>query len=58
MKPLPRRCYTLKGKTYVGVYCYEIGSGDRVYYRVGEDPRQVVVYYASEHPAKAPVPPG
>lgn len=53
----PEKMLALKGKNYAGVYCYELGSGDRVYYRVGEDPRQVVVYYAAEHPSRVPLPP-
>lgn len=57
MRPIGGRCYALKGKAYAGCWCYEIGSGERVYYRPDETRREVVVYYAGPHPAKVPYPP-
>jgi mRNA-degrading endonuclease RelE of RelBE toxin-antitoxin system len=56
-RPRPKRCYQLKHKNYQGAYCYEIGSGDRVYYTIARDKKEVLIYYAGEHPTKAPYPP-
>jgi hypothetical protein len=57
MRRIPRRCYPLKHKNYQGVWCYEIGSGERVYYKLRIEQRVVLVYYAGDHPRKVPYPP-
>jgi hypothetical protein len=49
-KPLPGRCYALKHKNYAGCWCYEIGSGDRLYYKPDEVTKRAIVYYAGPHP--------
>ena len=53
----PRRCYPLKGRAYAGVWAYEIGSGDRVYYRPNEEAKKATIYYAGQHPPRIPEPP-
>ena len=58
MKWKPGRCYPLRGKAYAGCWCYEIGSGDRIYYKPDQTLRRAVVYYAGSHPkATIPAPP-
>jgi len=57
MKPINGRCYALRHQHYAGVWSYEVGSGDRIYYRPDEARRRVLVYYAGPHPAKVPYPP-
>ena len=57
MKPIPGRCYALKGKKKAGCWCYEIGSGDRVYYRPDDASKVAKFYYAGSHPSAAPDPP-
>jgi hypothetical protein len=57
MRTKPRRCYQLKGKPNVDCWAYEIGSGDRVYYKVFESERKAVIYYAGRHPSQVPLPP-
>jgi hypothetical protein len=54
---IPKRCYPLKHKHYAGVWGYEIGPGQRVYYRVRHEAREVLVYYAGAHPKHVPYPP-
>jgi hypothetical protein len=54
---IPGRCYELKHKHYQGVWCFEIGSGQRIYYRVRTELHDVLVYYAGPHPSKVPYPP-
>ena len=54
---IPGRCYPLKHKNYAGAWAYEIGSGQRVYYKLRPDTREVLVYYAGPHPSEAPYPP-
>lgn len=56
-RSIPRRCYPLRHKHYQGVWCYEIGSGDRIYYKPRDENRDVLVYYAGPHPVKIPYPP-
>lgn len=56
-KSMPGRCYALKHKKYAGHWCYEIGSGDRVYYRPDDTNRTVTVWYAGSHPNAVPTPP-
>lgn len=52
------RCYPLKHAKYRGVWCYEVGSSERIYYRPREDRRDVLVYYAGRHPKSGvPEPP-
>jgi len=54
---IPGRCYELKGKHYQGAWAFEIGSGERVYYKIRQSDRSVLVYYAGQHPSKVPYPP-
>ena len=54
---IPGRCYELKHKHYIGVWCYEVGSGQRVYYKPRRESHDVLVYYAGPHPTKVPYPP-
>jgi hypothetical protein len=57
-KPLPGRCYALKHKNYAGCWCYEIGSGNRLYYKPDEVTKRAIVYYAGPHPKGGiPTPP-
>jgi len=56
-KPKPGRCYALKGSKYAGHWCYEIGSGDRLYYKPDQTQRTVTVWYAGKHPNGVPAPP-
>ena len=56
-KPIPGCCYGLKHKRYSGVWCYEIGSGQRVYYILRQSSLDVLIYYAGPHPKAAPYPP-
>src|ERR1022692_3609228 len=57
MLPKPGRYYPLRGRVYAGVWCYEIGRGDRIYYKPDLRARKAIVYYAGPHPPKAPTPP-
>ena len=58
MGRIPLRCYPLKGKAYAGQWCYEIGSGDRLYYKPDEETKVCTVWYAGPHPKKGiPNPP-
>lgn len=57
MQRKPRRCYQLKHKHYSDCWCYEIGAGERVYYKPRPDTRDVLIYYAGKHPREAPYPP-
>jgi hypothetical protein len=57
MRPKGQRCYALKGKLYTGCWAYEIGRGNRVYYRPNESTMTALIYYAGAHPNTAPVPP-
>ncbi len=58
MKWKPGRCYPLRGKRYAGCWCYEIGSGDRLYYVPDAANKTATVYYAGRHPKGAiPIPP-
>jgi hypothetical protein len=55
---IPGRCYALKHKTHAGHWCYEIGAGDRVYYKPEETSKTAIVWYAGPHPKDGiPVPP-
>ena len=53
----PKRCYPLRGKPNAGAWCYEIGSGNRVYYMPDRVTLKATLYYAGHHPSKAPSPP-
>ena len=57
MTGIPRRCYALKHKHYAGCWAFEIGSGERIYYKPRTEKREVVVYYAGPHPTAVPYPP-
>ncbi|MBD2300549.1 hypothetical protein [Nostoc sp. FACHB-190] len=52
----PGRVFPLKGKTYKGVWEYEVTKGDRVFYIPDEQQLKVIVYYAGKHPNIAPIP--
>jgi hypothetical protein len=43
MKQINGRCYALRHKNYAGVWAYEVGAGDRVYYRPDQERRRVLV---------------
>lgn len=53
----PGRVFPLKGKTYRGVWEYEVTAGDRVFYRPDPTSRKVVVCHAGPHVKRVPVPP-
>lgn len=53
----PRRVFPLKGKSYRGVWEYEVTGGERVFYVPDPQERKVLVYYAGKHPKAAPTPP-
>lgn len=53
----PRRVFPLKGKSYRGVWEYEVTGGERVFYVPDPQKRKVLVYYAGKHPKAAPTPP-
>jgi hypothetical protein len=57
MRRIPRRCYPLKGRAQAGCWGYEIGSGNRVYYKPDEQHKKAAVYYAGPHPNTIPTPP-
>lgn len=58
MERMPGRCFPLRYAKYAGHWCYEIGAGDRLYYKPDEDKRTVTVWYAGHHPKdRIPVPP-
>src|SRR3954447_9740665 len=50
MRKIPGRCYELKHKNYTGAWCYEVGSGQRIYYKPRIESRDVLIYYAGPHP--------
>jgi hypothetical protein len=56
-RQIPRRCYPLKGKPNAGCWGYEIGSGNRVYYKPDDQSKRAVIYYAGPHPKSIPSPP-
>ena len=52
------RLFALKGKRYKGAWEYKVTGGDRVYYVLNLEARQVIIYYADEHPnPPSPKPP-
>lgn len=55
---IPGRCFPLKHSKYAGCWEFEVTGGDRVFYKMEEQTKTVLVYYAGPHPAKAPDPPG
>jgi hypothetical protein len=58
MERMPGRCFPLKYSKHAGNWCYEIGAGDRLYYKPDEGTRTVTVWYAGRHPKdKIPAPP-
>src|SRR5438105_2724385 len=57
MRPIPRRCYPLMGKANAGCWGYEIGAGNRVYYKPDVTAKRAVIYYAGPHPRAVPPPP-
>lgn len=60
MQRIPGRVFPLRHAQYrkLGVWEYELTSGDRVYYVPRSEDRTVLVYYAGEHPkGKVPDPP-
>jgi hypothetical protein len=53
-----KRIFSLKGKPYKGAWEYKVTGGDRVYYVLKPETRQVIVYYADVHPnPPSPKPP-
>ena len=53
-----KRSFPLKGTAYKGAWEYKVSGGDRVYYVLNLETRQVIVYYANEHPnPPSPKPP-
>ena len=54
---IPGRCYPLRHSGYTGCWGFEVGSGQRVYYRPDEARKTVLVYYAGPHPSRVPRPP-
>lgn len=57
MTRIPKRCFPLRGKVYAGVWEYEIGRGNRVFYIPNASEKTVYVYYAGKHISPAPFPP-
>jgi hypothetical protein len=58
VKRYPGRCFELKGHVHLGNWCYEIGSGNRVYYKVLQETKSAVIWYAGAHPkGRIPAPP-
>ena len=54
----PGRCFPLKHAKYAGHWCYEIGAGDRLYYKPDERTRTAAIWYAGKHPeGRIPDPP-
>ena len=54
----PKRCFPLRGKLYNGHWEYEIGGGNRVFYRPDQKSMKAVVWYAGKHPkGSIPAPP-
>ncbi len=54
----PGRCFPLRHAKYSGHWCYEIGAGDRLYYKPDERTRTAVIWYAGKHPeGRIPDPP-
>lgn len=54
----PGRCYPLRHSKYAGHWCYEIGAGDRLYYKPEARTKRAVIWYAGKHPAgRIPDPP-
>src|SRR4051812_1203129 len=39
---IPGRCYEMKHKHYAGAWAYEVGSGQRVYYKIRYESREVL----------------
>lgn len=54
---MPGRCYPLRHSKHHGHWCYEIGAGDRLYYKPSEADKKVIVWYAGRHPNQIPAPP-
>ena len=58
MTPRGARCFALRGKRYAGCWCYEIGPGDRLYYKPDGGKKTARVWYAGPHPKHGiPFPP-
>lgn len=57
LQSIPRRVFPLRGRRYQGAWEYEVTKGDRVFYVPESEARTVNVYYAGEHPPRAPSPP-
>jgi len=50
LHPLGARQFPLKGKKNKGFWQYEVGSGDRVHYRIAMNATNVIVVAAGKHP--------
>jgi hypothetical protein len=54
----PGRCFPLRHSKYAGHWCYEIGAGDRLYYKPDPQARRAAIWYAGKHPeGRIPNPP-
>jgi hypothetical protein len=56
-RSIPRRLYDLKGVRYRGCRGYEMGSGDRLYFKLNIPDKKVLVYYVGKHPNSVPTAP-
>ena len=48
---------SVEAQPYAGCWGYEVGAGQRVYYKPNPETKRVLVYYAGPHPTKIPYPP-
>ena len=57
MTPRGSRCFALRHKAYAGHWCYEVSSGDRLYYKPDAGKKTAIVWYVGPHPSGIPKPP-
>jgi hypothetical protein len=58
MTPRGSRCFALRHAKYLGCWCYELGPGDRLYYKPDADKKIAIVWYVGPHPKdRVPPPP-
>lgn len=58
MTPRGGRCFPLRHKNYAGSWCYELGAGDRLYYKPDDQTKIAKVWYVGPHPRdRIPSPP-
>ena len=53
MRRIRQRAYPLKGSNYLDCWCYEVGAGTRVYYKVYPAEKRAVIYFAGAGPHKS-----